>query len=335
MRLLFVTSNRLGDAILSTGVLAHFIKAHPGIEVTVVCGKVPAPLFRATPGLKEIITVEKQAWSTHWLGAFGKLFTRRWDVMVDLRNVGIFRLLLAGKKYRGGATDFRGHKLEEFASLLGSKEVPEPVVWLDEAAKDEARQILPAAGDQQLTIALGATTGPKRKRWRPENYAAVIEALSSPSGKLKDARIVLLGAPGAKEREQADALMTLLPNSGTEERTIDLVGKTDVLNGAAVLTSCDFYLGVDSGLMHMAAALGLPTLGIFGEHGAPQTYRPWPPSGGGASRAGGHVAHVHKKNPDWTWDDRPSAMDGVKVEDVVRAAEELATRAGVLAPNLD
>ena len=70
MRLLFITSNRLGDAILSTGVLAHFIGMYPGAEVTVVCGRVPAALFRAVPGIKQIIAVEKEPFALHWLKPF-------------------------------------------------------------------------------------------------------------------------------------------------------------------------------------------------------------------------------------------------------------------------
>lgn len=319
MRLLFVTSNRLGDAILSTGVLAHFIAQNPGVDVTVVCGKVPGPLFRAVPGLAEIIAVEKQALSTHWLGAYGKLMGRRWDVIVDLRRVAIFNLLLAKKRLVSNAANFSGHKLEEFAALLGGAEIPVPVIWLDDAARATAAELIPALEDDNKvpTIALGATTGPRRKRWRMENYAAVMKDLTGPGGVMAGGRIVLFGAPN--ERDQAVELLDLLPEVREKDRTIDLVGKTDVLTGAAALGRCDFYLGVDSGLMHLAAAMGLPTLGIFGEHGVPQTYRPW----------GSEVAHVHKRNPDFSWDDRPSAMDGVKPADVTAAATELAKRAGI------
>ena len=314
-RILFITSNRLGDAILSTAVLAHFIDQNPGAEITLVCGKVPAPLFRAVPGVIETVPVEKEALSLHWLKAYTHLFGKKWDLMIDLRNVGIMRLLPAGKRVIGGAAAFRGHKLEEYASLLGSTEIPPPVIWLDEQANSDAEPFIPSGSDALPgpIIALGATTGPKRKRWRPENYAAVVKGLAGPKGILPGTTIVLFGAPN--ERDQADAIIKLLP----DQTIIDMVGKTDVLTTAAALARCSLFVGVDSGLMHLAAALDVATLGIFGEHGEPQTYRPW----------GSHVAHVHRRNADWTWEDRPSAMDGIKPDEVIKAAEELAKRAGI------
>ncbi len=313
MRLLFITSNRLGDAILSTGLLGYYIKQHPGAEVTVVCGKVPAPLFRNIPEVVEIIAVAKEPFAAHWLKLYGRLFGNKWDLMVDLRHVGMFRFLPAAKRVLGGVPNFRGHKLEEFAALIGSAQVPAPVISLGAEAIATAKTLIPENEINTPIIALGATTGPKRKRWRPENYAAVMAALTEPTGILPGARIAVIGAPN--EREQADPIIKLLPAS----RTLNLVGTTDVLTGAAVVSHCALYVGADSGLMHLAATMDVPTLGLFGEHGVPQTYRPW----------GTHTAHVHRRNPNWDVNDKPSAMDGISAAEVIAAAEELVRRAGV------
>jgi len=51
MRLLFVTSTRIGDAILSTGVLARLLEEHPNARVTIACGPAAASLFEAVPAL--------------------------------------------------------------------------------------------------------------------------------------------------------------------------------------------------------------------------------------------------------------------------------------------
>ena len=55
MKVLFVTSTRIGDAILSTGLLEHLRAEHPDLEVTIACGPAAAPLFEALPGLRRII----------------------------------------------------------------------------------------------------------------------------------------------------------------------------------------------------------------------------------------------------------------------------------------
>jgi ADP-heptose:LPS heptosyltransferase len=62
------------------------------------------------------------------------------------------------------------------------------------------------------------------------------------------------------------------------ERLIDTVGKIDLLTVAACLERCRFFVGNDSGLMHLAAAVGVPTLGLFGPS-REEHYAPWGPLG--------------------------------------------------------
>ena len=67
MRILFVTSNRLGDAVLSTGLLDHLIRRHPDARITVVCGPVAEGLFARMPNRTRTIVLRKQKWGLHWL----------------------------------------------------------------------------------------------------------------------------------------------------------------------------------------------------------------------------------------------------------------------------
>ena len=50
-KILFVTASRIGDAVLSTGVVDHLIRSHSGARVTIACGPVAAPVFSCVPGL--------------------------------------------------------------------------------------------------------------------------------------------------------------------------------------------------------------------------------------------------------------------------------------------
>ncbi len=65
MRILFITATRIGDAVLSTGLLDHLIGENPEARVTVACGPMAAPLFEAVPNLERILVLEKQAFSLH------------------------------------------------------------------------------------------------------------------------------------------------------------------------------------------------------------------------------------------------------------------------------
>ncbi|MCK5555818.1 MAG: glycosyltransferase family 9 protein, partial [Alphaproteobacteria bacterium] len=82
------------------------------------------------------------------------------------------------------------------------------------------------------------------------------------------ARVAIFAASG--EEEIAYKVLNAIP----EDRRIDVISKTSPVVAAAALQRCCFYVGNDSGLMHCAAAAGVPTLGLFGP-GWPRMYRPW------------------------------------------------------------
>ncbi len=85
---------------------------------------------------------------------------------------------------------------------------------------------------------------------------------------LENAHIVVFGADN--ERLQSSPVLRSIKKSNR----IDLVGKIDLLTAFACLQRCDLYIGNDSGLMHMAAATGIKTLGLFGPSKA-ELYAPW------------------------------------------------------------
>ena len=86
MDILFVTATRIGDAVLSTGLLAYLVDRYPGARLTIAAGPIAAPLFEAVPGLERLIVVEKRRWALHWLPLYAAVGARRWDLVVDLRG---------------------------------------------------------------------------------------------------------------------------------------------------------------------------------------------------------------------------------------------------------
>ena len=65
MRVLFITATRIGDAVLSTGLLGHLVERYPAARFTIAAGPAAAPLFAAVPRLERLIVVEKKPWSLH------------------------------------------------------------------------------------------------------------------------------------------------------------------------------------------------------------------------------------------------------------------------------
>src|SRR6202020_2302824 len=86
MKILFVTSNRLGDAVLSTGLLDHLIVRYPDARITVVCGPVAEGVFARMPNRARTIILAKQPFGGHWLQLWAATATTLWDQVVDIRG---------------------------------------------------------------------------------------------------------------------------------------------------------------------------------------------------------------------------------------------------------
>ena len=267
MRILFVTATRIGDAVLSTGVLSHLMERHPGARFTIACGPLAAPLFDGVPGVERIVTMEKTRGGGHWLRLWRFAALRWWHLVVDLRSSALAYLVPAGRRLVYRRDDAPVHRVESLGAFVGAAEPPAPRLWLTPAHEAAAARLVPAG---RPLLALGAVAGWRGKRWSEENFAALATRLTAPGGPLPGAGIAVLG--GEADRPSTRSLVASLPDC------IDLVGAADLLTAAALLRRCSLFVGNDSGLMHIAAAAGVPTLGLFGPSREAH-YAPWGPRG--------------------------------------------------------
>lgn len=266
MKILFITATYLGDGILTTGALDYFIKLYPDAEITVACGPVVAGIFAACPNVKKVIAMKKEPYAGHWLKLARETFGQRWDIIVDLRNSLLSRLMRADKKYIWGAADPKKHKVEQIADVLGGiRPPPAPRLWFDAATLEKADRIAPPGGP---ILAIGPAANWPGKEWPAENYISLVRKLTADDGILPGARLAVLAAPG--EELRAWPVLNAVP----KERQIDVIAKGPPLLSAAVLRRAALYVGNDSGITHAAAAAGAPTLSLFG-YGWPEIYRPW------------------------------------------------------------
>lgn len=266
MKILFITATYLGDGILSTGALDYLTRLYPDAEITVACGPVVAGIFAPAPGVKKVISIKKEPYAQHWITLAQQLFGQKWDIIVDLRNSLLSRLMRADKKFIWGKSNTKTHKVEQIAAALGGvTPAPAPRLWFDEATLAQAAKMAPAGGP---ILAVGPTANWPGKEWPADNYISLIHKLTAEDGILPGARLAVLAAPG--EELRAWPVLNAVP----KERQIDVIGKGPPLLGAAILQRCALYIGNDSGITHAAAAAGVPTLALFG-YGWPETYRPW------------------------------------------------------------
>lgn len=265
MRLLFITSNRLGDAVLSTSVLRHYVETYPGINVTVACGPVAAPIFRAVPNLERIIEMPKQKRGGHWWKLWKSVVLNWWDIIVDLRGSATAYVLPGWKRVVLSGNDDRVHRVEQLGVLIGANPAPLPKIWTRPDDVERAQRLIP--DDDRMLLAIGPSSNWVGKTWHAERFQDTIAKLTKSGALMEGARVLVVGAPS--EREASLPVINSIP----VDRRVEIFGTEDLLTVMACLNKADLYIGNDSGLMHMAASSGRPTIGLFGpsreEHYAP------------------------------------------------------------------
>lgn len=311
MRVLFITSNRIGDGVLSTGLFAGLLERYPEAKFWVACGPLAAPLFEHAPRVEKIIVLRKAPWAGHWRKLLAATMFRRFEAVVDLRGSATAWLLWTKKRHVLRANHTL-HRVIHNANVAGFDPAPWPRVWPGEAARAKAAQLIPAG---RTVLAVGPSAAWPRKMWPVEYHAELIGRLTGPGGPLAGAHVLVAAAPG--ERELVKPIIDAVP----DERRIELIGE-DLNLVAACFERVRLYVGNDSGLMHLAAAAGAPTLGLFGP--TPDgRYDPW---GDKTAQVRGPRSHeqILAEEGDDYWG--PNAMRDLTVDRVYDAAVALLAR---------
>lgn len=250
MRILFVTATRIGDAVISTGLLDHLLRTYPSARFTIACGPAAEGVFARMPRRDATIVVDKRPYGAHWLTLWRQVAFTFWDLVVDLRGSALSFLVPARRRavMRGGRRP--GPRLGHLGAVLKLDPPPLPVAWTAPEDRALAAQHLP---DGTRWIALGPTANWDGKVWPAERFIALYRDLAAPG-----TRPVVFAGPGEKERAMAAPVLAALPDA------VDLAGSLSLPQAAACLARCALFVGNDSGLMHLSAAAGTPTLGLFG-----------------------------------------------------------------------
>lgn len=264
MPVLLITSNRLGDAVLTTGAVPFLASRYPGEGIVVACGALPAPLFAAMPEVTEVWPLEKKPFGGHWLELWRRAAAHRWRHVVDLRGSAFAYTVWARRRTVLHTGRTLRHRVLHLTDVLGAAEPVAPRVCWDAGHEAEAARRL--APDRPV-LAIGPTANWIGKQWPAAKFGAVAADLTAPGGPMAGAQVLVAGAPN-EEAMAAPAFSALPP-----DRTVRAFGwPLPVL--AAAFKRASLYVGNDSGLMHLAAAVGVPTIGLFGPS-RDEHYAPW------------------------------------------------------------
>jgi len=271
MRILILQLKRIGDAILTTPLLAALREHLPDAHLTLALDRASAALSPALDADQILIRGQN-----FWL----PLATQRFDIVLDL--TGTDRSALATVLSRAprritwarfAKKPFRRAIYAEFAESsvrdrhtadhhtdllraleIGVENVP-LALHLPASAREEATSALADAGITDAYAVVHPGTARPEKYWLPERWAEVIAHLQSDRG----LPVVLTGSNDPAERAHLTAIQHALPVPA-----LNLAGQLTLLGTAAVLKRARLLCAVDSAPVHLADALGTPVIALFG-----------------------------------------------------------------------
>jgi ADP-heptose:LPS heptosyltransferase len=264
---LLIAPTRLGDAILASGVLAWMAETAPDDPITVACGAPAALAYEGAPGVQSIHVMQKKPRAGHWIDLWRAVRGRRWTRVVDLRRSLLSYVLRAEARFVVPQAQDGEHRV-----VLASRTVGltprSPTAWYRDQHGAMAARLLP---DDAPTLALGPGANWICKTWPAARFAELTASLVGEAGPLRGARVLLVG--GSAERREGRMIIEAVPRA----QIIDGFG-LDIPTTAALLSRCALFVGNDSAMMHLAAATGIRTVGLFGPT-RDDLYGPWGPNG--------------------------------------------------------
>ena len=273
--ILVVAPPTVSEAVLFSGLVKRLAEEVPHARFTVLGDPAAAAVYRDLPGLDKIIALEAAPFGLHWLKLWPRLRRRRWGLVLDMTGTRLTRSLRARRKaIRKPLSPALEpmHKVIEAAQILRIEDDP-PAPFLFTSAETEAAAealLRPATGAKEGPIlAIAPAAGWVGKTWPAERFAVVAAELLSPRGPLSGGRLMVVGRQ--EDRWAAEAVRRAI----ARDRLIDLAGRADAVTTYACLKRARLFIGGDSELLHLAAASGAPTLGLFG----PSDERIWGPWG--------------------------------------------------------
>lgn len=272
-------TNWIGDAILTLPAMASIRATYPHAHIAVLVKPWVADIYKLFSAVDEVIIYEDK-YDTP-AGVFrlaSMLKNRNFDAAILLQNAieaAIIAFMARIPLRAGYDSDARGlllthsvkrtkeirkvHQIEyylEMVKALGCVSVDREM-WLPTKinlhdARSIVKKYMPETNKSIIGIAPGATYGPA-KRWFPDRFAAVADKLSE-SFPMQG---IILGSKA--DWETAEEV-----RKAARTKLINLAGKTNLLEAIYLISQCRLFLSNDSGLMHIAGALNIPTVAIFG-----------------------------------------------------------------------
>lgn len=297
MNIVVISLAGIGNTLLATPAIELLRKRSPEAQITLlVSDKVYGEVVEGSPYVDEILVFERKDIIKKLIEKLRfilMLRKRRFDVSItgfpsNRMDYNLFAFLIGAKrrithKYRVGRFStlsflqnvkvpaiYGKHDVEQNLGLLRPLGINpldgngNLIMWVTDTDKEHAREFLLKNNIAEDEIVIGmhpGSGGQIAKRWAKEKFADLGDALC----KKYSARVLLFGGPDEAALKQD--IFTLMKNK-------PILVQGTLKETAAVISRCNLFISNDSGLMHIATVMGVPTIAIFGPTD-PQRTRPW------------------------------------------------------------
>lgn len=295
MNILVLRYRFIGDTLLTVPFLRNLRRAHPGARIDMVVAPYSSDVLIGTPYVDEFIvydppTVHADSSGQHrsfgdkarFIGSLREKGYDRAYVLKRSFSSAVIALLSGARERIGFDTEKRGflltkkvpyrhdrHEIQNFLSILAADGIPVTddylEAWLSEDEIFRASRFLAESGigEDQKVVGIHPFTANMRRAWHEDNFIDLANHIQHKQG----ARVIIFG--GKRE----------IPLGKTFEERIDpppivAVGKTSLRESMALLSRCALLVCNDSGIMHLAAALHVPLIALFGPQ-SPVKFGPW------------------------------------------------------------
>jgi lipopolysaccharide heptosyltransferase II len=346
-RILAVKVHGLGDSVMVRSILEHFRRRHPGVEIGILAG----------PANRDVLTTGSEyqlhQYDQRTLGVSTILRTlrdirkRRYEAAIDFEQgslAGAAFIRATGIPVRAGflplndsakATllthPIRFHEEDSmwtsFKRLMRiiDRDLPEDIstmpLPLDDHTRRSTLEWMRAktcrVSRQSIAFHLGCAPSRSYRRWPVERFVALAEQLRVERANLF---IVLTGQPS--ERPLIEQFSSSYSGPVVDATGLGSIGKT-----AALLSECELLVSNDTGIMHLGAAMGVPTVGIFGS-ASPRRWAPVGPHATAVSASGIECSpcaetYLLRDPVDCANPDRMRCLREVSVEMVLKAVRRV------------
>ena len=287
MNILLVRPDGIGDEILSLPVATALRRAMPGARLSFLSSAYAAPVLAHHPDLDAVLTVTGQETlgelvrlfkqkvdATIFLKPFRRFMTAAWLARVPLRVGTGYRWysFLLNRRVYEHRSDFSRHESAYNLGLLrglglSPGEVTPPRLVVTAGEQEWARALLGGSSRLRVVVHPG---GFSSRLWKPVHFRDLVLRLAG-----QGREVILTGSAAEGDKFRADTGISQWP---TEVR--DLMGMVTIRQLMAVIAESHVVVSLSTGPMHLAAALGIPTVSLFDPRRQQSPTR-WQPLGTG------------------------------------------------------